>query len=433
MNKRWSYLFNIATYSFLCGSLYYWYSAFSPVLRSDIANVQISDFAYYLAFVREFWFGGLTSIYSLDAYLQVLPQFLVKGSEPLPMPLAVTPVVLFLWAPFSCLSFLSFELAQAAWVAVSLQLFFSQLFWIGAEVLQRKVQERVFFYLLLLPVVFSFTFVSTIVLGQTSIFAAGALMYFARRYLAAENTERDRIEARSVLLLVCLAIKPHYFALALGLVLLSGRWRVLCLGVALSVLTVLLLSLRLEALWYTDYLGNMRIFASGAIPKIYLHAFAPESMNLFVPAFSPLLGTRPCILLANTVLFLIFGMVFAYAFFWTWASKRSSSPFGFYRALSGVLLLLGAYLLFAPYAGTYEDLLLSSAVFMLLVQGGGARQSIRGGVILSFLLSVLLNHNLFPDSLPLFLFWLLKLLFFCYLLSEIFQRSVYLRETGRAQ
>jgi hypothetical protein len=67
--------------------------------------------------------------------------------------------------------------------------------------------------------------------------------------------------------------------------LLRGQFRTAYTGLGISLFVTLLLTLRLDPAWVSDYLSNLRIFASANIPEVYAHAFSPQSMILFSSAF----------------------------------------------------------------------------------------------------------------------------------------------------
>jgi hypothetical protein len=418
-NIKLYFIFHAVLYLLLTAALYGWYSFFSPVEIREENGIRISDYVYYLLFVRAFWFEGISSIYNYDSFLIVLSQFLGGGMKPLPMPLGVTPVVLIFWFPFSCLSFISFDLAQAAWVSFSLQLFLTELFLLSIVMINREYEERIGYYLLLAVSIGSFDLAQSVALGQTSIFASGALLSLGRKYFSDNIAEKPGIDLFSVFLLFGLSIKPHYLSFALGLLMLRGQFRTACTGVGISLFVTLLLTLRLDPAWVSDYLSNLKIFASADIPEVYAHAFFPQSMNLFSSAFSFLLGRKLSILISNAVLIIIFGSVFFFSLIHPrFLEKFSRLAYKSFRD-SGVYLLLAAYLLFSPYAGFYEDLLLIAAVFMFLIWRGPEKFILGMSLFFSLLLVVLLNHNMFPEKYPMLAFWLIKAMFFCYLLRAV--------------
>jgi len=413
------FIFHAVLYLLLTAALYGWYSFFSPVEIRVENGIRISDYAYYLLFVRAFWFEGISSIYNLDSNIAVLSQFLGGGMKPLPMPLGDTPLVLIFWFPFSCLSFISFDLAQAAWVSFSLQLFFTEIFLLSIVMIKREYVERIGFFLLLAVSIGSFDLVQSVALGQTSIFASGALLYLGRKYFSDNIAEKPGIDLCSVFLLFGLSIKLHYLCFALGLLLLRGRFRTACTGVVISLFGTLLITLRLDPTWVLDYLSNLKVFASANIPEVYAHAFSPQSMNLFSSAFSFVLGRKLSILISNAVLILIFGSVFFFSLIHhRFLEKFPRIAYKSFRD-GGVFLLLAAYLLFSPYAGFYEDLFLIAAVFMFITWCGPEKFTLGMSLFFSLFLVVLLNHNIFPEKYPMLVFWLIKAMFFFYLLSAV--------------
>ena len=88
------------------------------------------------------------------------------------------------------------------------------------------------------------------------------------------------------------------------------------------------------------------------------------------------------------------------------------------------VLLVASYLLFAPYAGAYEDVLFLPVFSTVLLIGKTPNLTDYKSLMLIFSLFVILLHSYFPPNKPLWLFWILKamilgyMLYFCRFSSE---------------
>ena len=80
------------------------------------------------------------------------------------------------------------------------------------------------------------------------------------------------------------------------------------------------------------------------------------------------------------------------------------------------VLLVASYLLFAPYAGGYEDVLFLPVISMVLLIGKTPNLTDYKSLILIFSLFVILLHNYFPLDKPLWFFWILKAIILGYMI-----------------
>lgn len=72
--------------------------------------------------------------------------------------------------------------------------------------------------------------------------------------------------------------------------------------------------------------------------------------------------------------------------------------------------LIGLLLLFLPYLGGYEDIMLL-VPFCIVLSGNEQQLGNKGKVLpVMFLAGLLLNHNTFPAWKPIALLWLIKLI-----------------------
>jgi hypothetical protein len=81
------------------------------------------------------------------------------------------------------------------------------------------------------------------------------------------------------------------------------------------------------------------------------------------------------------------------------------------------VLLIASYLLFAPYAGAYEDVLFLPVFSTVLLIGKTPNLTDYKSLFLIFSLFVILLHSYFPPNKPLWLFWILKFTILSYMLN----------------
>jgi hypothetical protein len=137
-------------------------------------------------------------------------------------------------------------------------------------------------------------------------------------------------------------------------------------------------------------------------------------MVLFTTAFSPLLGRDTAFGIA-VALFLTF---IAGAAFLILKGLKFPRP-GRQIGLAPFAWVAAAYLLFTPYMGHYEDLLL--VALYAAAAGAAPRRLIKpafAGAAALFLFFVL-NRGLFPPSFPLWPLWSAKLIFIGLMLAAI--------------
>jgi hypothetical protein len=72
------------------------------------------------------------------------------------------------------------------------------------------------------------------------------------------------------------------------------------------------------------------------------------------------------------------------------------------------VVLVGSYLLFAPYAGAYEDVLFLPVFFTVLKVGNTPNLTNYKSLALIFALFAILLQSYLPPDKPLWLFWILK-------------------------
>jgi hypothetical protein len=384
---------------------------------------RIQDYAYYIIMTKAFWFEGSGNIYELSFQQQALSAHI--GSRIyLAMPLGIVPIGLVVWFPFAYAACFSMALSYTLWVAFSVGVLFAALWNVGRYVFQRNKRPLLPITLSLVTVFSATTFVS-IYLGQTSVLAVGLLIHLI--YFMHKATEESQSYNGLLipLLILGLGIKPTYLALGLGLLMIYGKWRLVLYSVALVIVVITGLTPMLSVDWVPSYFHQLGIFSLKEIPDVYAWAFVPDTMNIFSSAFQRIIGNDLASLVSHAVTCSVYTGVVGFSILAKIRGK-STDRLSFLRVTKEQLFILvvGSYLLFAPYAGGYEDVLLLPVFVTVLLVGNTPHLTNYKSLALVFVLFVILLHNFFPSDKPLWLFWILKavliacMLNFCRFLQE---------------
>lgn len=322
-----------------------------PLLEYRDGVVVVADFAYYLLVGRVFWNGEPGTIYepeSLMLALSVETGLQFTGV----MPVAITPMFLAVLLPFLPISHLGLDLATASWLAVSWLVLLAGISKLSAMVRMGRADRLWRSAVVLLAIgLASSAFLRTTALGQTTSFALGLLLLLRVRLQVSESRSADprRVDWLTAIFAVVVSLKAHYMVLAFLLLIIWRRWCTAVAGIALALFICLLLTPKLGFLWPLSYLESYRLFSADALPALVQSAFGFNGMNIFRTATSEYLSTKAAIAISQGALWL--GFIAALLLGVTVRNSVAG------RDLA-IGVFLGAYLLFTPYAGAYEDLLL---------------------------------------------------------------------------
>jgi hypothetical protein len=258
------------------------------------------------------------------------------------MPIGLLPSFVVIFLPFAAIAQLDFKLAQSLWLGLSLFLLLAGLrtFLISAGIKPTRIS-------VILPLLLTFLTVPvirTIALGQTSLFAAGALIL-----LSTPNQSGQRSWIKDSLLLFGLSLKAPYFLLGALLVLSFRNYRALTAACLLILLSAGLLTTLSGTDSLSSFITTQRSYQEGVFPPIYSQTTSQPDSTVFANSFTtfiePSVGRR--------LSFCIFALTFCCALVFVILNKR--------RKLL-LYLSLCVYLLFSPYAGVYENALIFSAL-----------------------------------------------------------------------
>ena len=369
--------------------------------------LRIQDYAYCIIIAKAFWFDGFGNIYKLSFQQQALSAYIGVQIFTV-MPLGISPIALFVWLPFAYVAHFSMALSYTLWVTFSLGTLFSALWRVGRYVFQLIKLE-------LLPIalsfvtVFSITMFRALHLGQTSVLAAGLLIHLIYFVHKTDRELKTGSWLPILLIIFLLGIKPTYLALGLGLLIIYGMWRQTIYSGVVVIFVLICVTPILTTDWILSYLHQLSTFSRKLVPDAYAWAFAPHTMNIFRSAFRNMIGDKFASLISTIVTCCVYISVVGFSIF---AKIRSNSTdmLSPLRATKGQLFVLtvGSYLLFAPYAGAYEDVMFLPVFVMVMIYGNTPPLTSYKGLALVFILFVTLLHNVFPLDKPLWLFWILK-------------------------
>jgi len=376
----------------------------------------IKDYAYYIIMVKAFWFEGVGNIYKVSFQQQALSAYIGSNVKWV-MPLGITPIALIVWLPFAYVARSSMVLSYTLWAIFSLGILYTTLWRVTRYCIQLRRLE-------LLPImlsfitIFSFTMIRCLLLGQTSILATGLLIhliYFVHK-IAKDLKSNRWLPVLPIIFL--LAIKPTYLALGLGLLIIYGMWREAIYSMVLLIVSLLCITPFLTTGWIFSYYQQLGVFSHDIVPYEYAWAFAPHTMNIFRSAFRKMIGDNLADLISTIVTCGSYIGIVGISISVKIKSKTTDrlSPLSPTKGQFFVLMM-ASYLLFAPYAGGYEDMLLLSVFITVLLVGNSPNLMNYKSLLLICVLFLILSHNAFPPNKPLWVFWILKALMLGYMVK----------------
>ncbi len=377
---------------------------------------RIQDYAYYIIIAKAFWFEGFGNIYEIYFHQQALSMY-IGAPIYYVMPLGITPIAMVVWLPFAYVARFSMSLSYTLWSVFSIGVLFFALWNVFRYAFQLKKPA-------LLPIALSFvTLFSWHILlsiygGQTSVLAAGLLIHlFYIMQRTATKSQSDNW-LLIVLLIFMLGIKPPHMALGLGLLMIYGRWREALYSVVLILVVIIGVTPMLSVKWVPSYLKILPMYGRKDIPDIYAWSITLEAMNIFRSAYRSIIGDNTVIFVSFVVTYTVYLSVVGVSVFAKIKGKSIDklSPLKVTKEQL-YILLVASYLLFAPYAGGYEDILFLPIFITVLLCGNTPPLTSWKSLTLTFILFVILLHTLFPPNKPLWLLWLLKALILGYMLN----------------
>ena len=410
--ERWrDWLLPILLFLILCLAVHLVITTSSfGTISTGRQGFRISDYAYKLQVIRSFWSGKISSIYRVDSQIAAVEDgFGVKVGEA--MPIGDSPTVLLLFLPFSLVATFGLPVAITLWISVSLAVLFFSLEKTGESFPDREIPSPVYFIVVCI-FTFSSAMMHALLMGQTTLLACGILILTVLEITGAANDNRSPRLWTMLAGGLVLSVKIPYLVFLLGILLLFGLFREAVAACAAAAGGIVVLGFWKGFCTILDWIGQIRLFSGGAVPGYYASSFNLHTQVTLRSAFAQFTDS-PLVVVAS------YGVLLAGCFvlFLAWSARRGSPPPPHKSAVGPspqrlVTALTGLLLLFLPYLGEYEDLLLLVPYTFVFLNKEHRPQI--GNIDRKFVLSILcatvvLNYNLFPIPRPIFLFWLLKL------------------------
>ena len=411
LGRRRGWLLNPLLFLVLCIAVHFVVTiSFKGTPTSNRQELSINDFDYKLRIVKSFWFGEIQTIYKPEAQIAAIENaYGVIVTEA--MPFADTPTLLLLLLPFSIVAEFNFAIAYTLWMSISLVILFLALEKTQASFTDKK---RILPLYLIVVCVFTFSFsmIHAIRMGQSSLLGSGLLILLALETIDAKNSRRLLRRGPVYVAIVVLSVKIHYLIPGLGILLFFGYFHETVVSTLIVASTIVLLGFWKGFALLFDWLNQVVLFSgTTALPSYYVSAFDLHTLITLRSACSQF--TNSTFIVAISYFILVIGGS-AILFLSLWKSLHTSS---FPQSATSITpqrsatILFGLLLLFMPYLGGYEDLLLLVPyVFLFATAEDRARiTNIDNKLVLAiFCTCLVLNYNLFPPPQTILLFWLMK-------------------------
>lgn len=361
-------------------------------------SFYIQDFAYHVILADHFWFTEKGNVYDLDFQLRALSAHMNRPAL-VAMPVGVTPLAFVVWWPFAYIAGQNLSFAYSLWMTISFLILMTALWRIWTYLSPLKSFQT-------LPLVlcgvtcFSLVGVTTVIVGQTSIFIAGILSFlFYRVFRYGNDPEKAAIDWPIVILVLTAGMKPPYLVIGFGMLLIYGLWWEAVVSAVLAVLLLIILTPMMSTNWIGAYWQMVQMYGSGNFPDIYAWSIAPPTMNNFRSALSGFATDRTAAVGSSVVSSLFFLGIVVMSLF-----QGRQVPAWRPKLITG---LIAVCLLFAPYCGAYEDILLVPVFAVVMVTGKSWPVQSRQGMVVTLALFLCLLH-IVPGLHYHGVFWLLK-------------------------
>jgi hypothetical protein len=381
--------------------------------------LRLSDFSYHCIIFRSFFDGYISSPYSATEQLSAIT--LASKIRPSTiMPIGITPSGLALWYPIANYSRSSPNLAYTLWVTGS---FFPCALWI--TLLWKDISigsKKKTLVLFVAATVLSLAMFRTISLGQTSLLALGALGLILRE-AQRSSASRPRLWVLAPLILA-LSLKLTYFTLAIGILVSFKHFRRAIEAVSFIAVISLLVSALGGATLLIDWQDQIGIYTSQAIPTIYQSSLNIGTTNTLRSWFQIFANPSLSFTLSHYSLLALLAII----------GTLSISRPKFLKTSESLLALswYSAVMLFLPYLGAYEEIILLAPV-AFVIQSKTTTFNRTEIYLLLITLIVCLNTATSSLLVVCLIKWPAKLLFFAILFGKYVSQATFLNFSKRNQ
>lgn len=322
------------------------------------------DFPYHVVLTKALWFDGQEQIYTYPAHRRVISDYLERDF-PWAMPIGVFPIAFIVWFPFALVARASLPWANSLWVAFSCGVLAFGLLRTARRIRLAGAAFPLTFFVLMYACCISPLGRATVLLGQTSFVAIGALLTLAVEIPEAAREDRHpRVPTVLACVFLC-GLKPPYLLLAGGMLFAHRRYRECAYAAGFSLFLLAALTPVLGPSWITDYRDMLEMYRTENFPREYAWSVVPQMQVTFRKAFGGMFGVENA---RAAAAFVLYAGTFLLALGALLKTKipllRNASPWHFF------LCFVALYLLFAPYVGPHEDMLI--VVAFSIVAGSGA-------------------------------------------------------------
>ncbi|HZD40331.1 MAG TPA: hypothetical protein VE131_06385 [Terriglobales bacterium] len=398
------------------------YIVTTPILRYESEQAvyfKIQDFHYCIVMIRSFWSHEIASIYDPMSQLDVVrSHFGIAMNQA--MSIGHSPTILLILLPFSLVTRISFPLANTLWVSAFLTVFSVAVLKMGAHLLQYERNRIPVFIAAYSVFLLSFRAVTVIFLGQTTLLASGLLLFLLLEITLARKEGRSLRRGLVYPILFILSIKLHYLALGLAILLIGGYIHEMLASVAIVAVSVATLIAYSGPDLLMGFLEQLSVFSTTELPAYYDMTYIFHTFITFRNAFAPIIGASLSLKISMIVLAL--GCV---ALCWIFVPRygewrKGRKHIDGTTPEQGIVTLFALPLLFMPYIGGYEDILMIIPFSTAFLVPNCIQKHGKIIALLPFLF-VVLNQRVMFSSDHLWLYWGMKasiFVFLFYLLKE---------------
>ena len=350
-------------------------SLLHPLMSYANGELVVNDFAYHLLLVKHFWIGR-ADVYQPSVQLQALSNYFLEPVS-FSMPVGMTPTVLLLWLPFIAFGKNYLTVGYTLWMTTSLLLFGYGIYrtWIMLSC------RRSFLIVTMLIFASSACLGRANTTGQTTLFAVSLLLLL---FYLLEARIGGRLSLGIVAVLMLLTIKPYYFLIGAPLAIISGCFMEIGVAVTIVLVVYAFLSLYAHTNLIASYLSGLAAYDQVSFFPQYNGAVNLGSADTLRGLLLPLYGEHVSFIVCDAAMIasLLLTLIVSYGL------KHENR-----RAAKRICLvgMTGAVLLFSPFLGSYENILIIPAFYFVAFGAGPQKLSTLYFLALSLLLFLVLN------------------------------------------
>ena len=318
---------------------------------------KIQDFHYYIVMIKSFWFHEIVSIYDTNSQLMAINNhFGIEMNHA--MPLGISPTALLIMLPFSVIARFSFPLANTLWVSAFLTIYAIAILKTYSYIQTHERNALPLFIVVFSVFLFSFRTVTVIFFGQTSLLASALLLFLLLETALARKEERSLRRWIIYPVIFVLSMKMHYLVLGMVILLIAGYiYELLASSIIMGISIGFLIAYAGPAL-ITGFMEQISLFSAHELPAYFDFSDVFHTFITFRSAFSPIIGEP--LSLKISLIVLLFGCmsIFCISVFQSVGMGKKKKIFQKVAALQMMIAFFALLLLFLPYIGGYEDVLL---------------------------------------------------------------------------